>query len=913
MKPFDIFNANTTTTGVAPWSSQIYHWDENQKIDIWGAANDDLVEIFRVLTSDSTPASTNNQNCGVTQSSPEKLVGMKPMKRCADGIEFNATLTAALSYLTLPAGAYMFKFSGSGFSLHTTRMTTQFTQSKACDCDCLPHPAVAPATATFTPCPAIFPMVWDFDGQTYASLAAWKAAISAFMGTTVGYTAPCTFTAPAGSVFPPLTLSAAPAPATLVLSPCPVVFPKAWAGNVYPNATAFAQAVSEYGTGWSYNISTCTITAPNGSAIPSVTAAPTASISSVPCPLLYPFVYSNATMTDAAQFDAKIEQLYGITVVVSGTSPCQVTQTSGAAGALPASIVVSAVPAPLAAALSVSKTTSSATAYLNQPHSFTINTANSAGDPANGAIVKDIFPAGFVVSSIAVTYGGGAGGAASATAPQMASGFVITTFPVGGTVSFLVSGQYTQVTTQTNVATIDPPNGVTNSTPQNSVTPSTGAGAPIVSVQNPPPASHDLRCVSKTPSNATPNVGDVITYTLVWENTGADAATGAKVADILPASLQAQSVTFVGLAGANPPATAPINDFTGSGVTIPNWPAGATVTATLTVQVMAAGTITNQYAVVIPPTATDPNPANNLANGTPITATAVSVPTTDLSITKTASLTSVQVGNPFSWTLNITNTGASANGATVTDAIPSEFTVNSISAAYGGGANGLTSFTSAQLASGAAIATLPSGGTVTIIITGSFSAVTTQTNQASVSAPSGVIDSTPANNSTPQTGVGAPTVVVLPPPLATTTISPCPATFPMVWDHNGVTYNAIGAFVSAYQSAMLPVVVTFTAPCTLSAPSGTTFIPTALSPVPAPCVLTLGVVQNNSIGARVFTFVDCPPSQRAAYDAAGFSMHNNSAGVFITMVRDTSGVECGINFTEPLNDSIGNLIGYLPY
>jgi hypothetical protein len=65
----------------------------------------------------------------------------------------------------------------------------------------------------------------------------------------------------------------------------------------------------------------------------------------------------------------------------------------------------------------------------------------------------------------------------------------------------------------------------------------------------------------------------------------------------------------------------------------------------------------------------------------------------------------------------------------------------------------------------------------------------------------------------------------------TQAITPCPATFPMVWNYDGATYPTIGAFVNAYKAAMLPVVVTFVAPCTFSAPDGTVFLPTALSAI----------------------------------------------------------------------------------
>jgi hypothetical protein len=89
----------------------------------------------------------------------------------------------------------------------------------------------------------------------------------------------------------------------------------------------------------------------------------------------------------------------------------------------------------------------------------------------------------------------------------------------------------------------------------------------------------------------------------------------------------------------------------------------------------------------------------------------------------------------------------------------------------------------------------------------------------------------PAGSVLPSLVVSA---IPAPPPPATTTFTPCPATFPMVWDYDGATYQAVGAFVNAYKAAMMPAVVTFTAPCTFTAPAGAVFLPTDLSAVPVP-------------------------------------------------------------------------------
>ena len=70
-----------------------------------------------------------------------------------------------------------------------------------------PKAPSAPATASLTPCPAPFPGVWQ--GVTYQSAVALKADLDAQLGLTTTYNAAtCTFTAPQGTVFPALVVTA---------------------------------------------------------------------------------------------------------------------------------------------------------------------------------------------------------------------------------------------------------------------------------------------------------------------------------------------------------------------------------------------------------------------------------------------------------------------------------------------------------------------------------------------------------------------------------------------------------------------------------------------------------------------------------------------------------------------------------
>ncbi|UFH51951.1 beta strand repeat-containing protein [Spirosoma sp. KNUC1025] len=123
--------------------------------------------------------------------------------------------------------------------------------------------------------------------------------------------------------------------------------------------------------------------------------------------------------------------------------------------------------------------------------------------------------------------------------------------------------------------------------------------------------------------------------------------------------------------------------------------------------------------------------------------------TADLTITKTGPSV-VSSGGTVSYSLVVTNVGStSADGATVKDAAVTNLSVTAVTCAgTSGGAGCPTSPTVSALQAGTlAIPTLPSGSSLTLVVTGTASASGTITNVASVSAPSGLTDSNPADNS----------------------------------------------------------------------------------------------------------------------------------------------------------------------
>jgi len=123
-------------------------------------------------------------------------------------------------------------------------------------------------------------------------------------------------------------------------------------------------------------------------------------------------------------------------------------------------------------------------------------------------------------------------------------------------------------------------------------------------------------------------------------------------------------------------------------------------------------------------------------------------PETDLAITKTDGVTSVNVDEMLTYTIAVTNNGPEdADGAVVTDELPDNLENVSWTAVYGNSASGPASG-SGDL--NETITTLPDGGTATFTVTTTVSSIVSNTfisNTAIVTAPVTVVDSNTSNNS----------------------------------------------------------------------------------------------------------------------------------------------------------------------
>jgi uncharacterized repeat protein (TIGR01451 family) len=160
--------------------------------------------------------------------------------------------------------------------------------------------------------------------------------------------------------------------------------------------------------------------------------------------------------------------------------------------------------------------------------------------------------------------------------------------------------------------------------------------------------------LAKTVSNAHPNVGDLITYAVTLTNNGPGPGTGITVTDRLPGGLQLKSATT----------TQGVYDGASGLWTVGSVPSGGGATLTVMAQVVSPAPETNT-AVISHSDSIDPNPSNNSASATEAAQQA------DLSIRKTVSNPTPNVGDAIVYTVTVTNNGPdNATGATVTDLLP---------------------------------------------------------------------------------------------------------------------------------------------------------------------------------------------------------------------------------------------------
>ena len=269
---------------------------------------------------------------------------------------------------------------------------------------------------------------------------------------------------------------------------------------------------------------------------------------------------------------------------------------------------------------------------------------------------------------------------------------------------------------------------------------------------------------------ASANSGQNITYDMDYHNGGTGAAGSSVVKIVIPANTTYVSNTG-GCTGVSVGGTGTLTCQLGT------VNAGQSGTFQVTVQIgtgVSVGTVITLGNYTIESASIAPLIGPKVL--TTITANAIYA---DLAITKDNGVGGVAWGQPTTYTMVVRNNGPSqATGAKVLDTMPSQLTGVSWSCSASSGGSCGTSSGSGSINN--VLVNLPANGTATFTINASLiagSGTSQVTNSASVTAPTGVTDSYPDNNSAGDTDFVGPlrTVTVLKAGLGTGTISSVPS------------------------------------------------------------------------------------------------------------------------------------------
>jgi uncharacterized repeat protein (TIGR01451 family) len=242
-------------------------------------------------------------------------------------------------------------------------------------------------------------------------------------------------------------------------------------------------------------------------------------------------------------------------------------------------------------------------------------------------------------------------------------------------------------------------------TDQRGVTRPQGAHSDIGAYEAPPPSA-DLS-ITKGISSSTAQPGDTITYTLTVRNAGPNTANNVSVSDTLPTSY----LTFVSCTENTGTGTCTYSGGTVS-VTYASMAASASSTVTINTTVNTGatdGVSVGNNASVSASDPTDPNTANNTSANVFFTVHNKA----DLAVTKSVSSTSpywpatgIEVGDPLTYTITLTNKGPyDAKSVVLSDSAPAGVTFTGCAASVGtcvwsssSASLSLSSFTNASVA-----------------------------------------------------------------------------------------------------------------------------------------------------------------------------------------------------------------------
>ncbi|HRK72627.1 MAG TPA: DUF11 domain-containing protein, partial [Rhodothermales bacterium] len=296
--------------------------------------------------------------------------------------------------------------------------------------------------------------------------------------------------------------------------------------------------------------------------------------------------------------------------------------------------------------ISVAKTLDKLTANTSEVVTYTVTVRNNGPAQATGLTVRDLLPTGVQYLNATATQGGYVSGSGD---------WSIGTLPAGQAVVLQIAARVTSTSGSiTNTAIVTALNETDPVSSNNTSTAVLNAtqGADIA--------------VTKTVNNVSPQIGDLVTFTVTVQNFGPNTATNLVIRDNVPGGIT--------LVQANPSR----GTYAGGLWTIGSLPVGQSVMLTLSGTVTTNGTITNT-AQVESVTESDPITANNTSS-----ASLNSIRAADLSVSKTVDNLTPKVGDIISYVVTVHNAGPSvANSVRVQDVLPSTTTLTQASPSQG--------------------------------------------------------------------------------------------------------------------------------------------------------------------------------------------------------------------------------------
>ncbi|WP_422349955.1 PKD domain-containing protein [Flagellimonas sp.] len=325
--------------------------------------------------------------------------------------------------------------------------------------------------------------------------------------------------------------------------------------------------------------------------------------------------------------------------------------------------------------ISVTKTADTLSPSVGEEIVFTIIVNNAGPNDATGIVVEDLLASGYSLVSVLPSTGVYYGLTGSWDIGDLANGATAT---LQITAQVQASGDYRNTAELIALDTFDP-----DSTPNNNLATEDDQDT----IEAIPNGQADLE-LTKTVDNATPNVGDVVEFTLNLTNNGFSDATGVVVTDLLPSGYTYQShITTAGIYDES------------SGLWTLNGPVFNQSTETLVILATVntpTGTM-DEYLNVAEITASDFNdPDSNpnqgiseddLSDGNvddDEAIASVTPQTTDISISKTVDNTTPNIGDQVVFTITVSNQGSvEATNIGIEEILPSGYRLITAQASEG--------------------------------------------------------------------------------------------------------------------------------------------------------------------------------------------------------------------------------------